>query len=84
VVSADLPSVRPFSEVVRIVHDVAGWEAAIADALAGQPAGSVHSRRAVARRNGWDERAVALEALLQKMALPSDAQAVTSPRQAVR
>jgi glycosyltransferase involved in cell wall biosynthesis len=61
VVSADLPSVRPFAEVVHVVRESGGWETAIAAALDGHGTGSVESRRAVARNNGWDARALALE-----------------------
>jgi glycosyltransferase involved in cell wall biosynthesis len=78
VVSADLPSVRPFASVVDIVHSGGAWHAAIANALGGRGTGTVESRRATARGNGWEARGMALERRLQQMAGGSDAAAIGS------
>lgn len=68
VVSADLPSVRPFAGVLSIAHGVDEWEAALAAALAdggGQAAAA--ERIAVADANSWDSRAQALAGWLQQL-----------------
>ena len=78
VVSADLPSVRPFANVVDIVHAGDAWHAAIAEALGGRGVGSVESRRATARGNGWEARASALDRRLQQMVGASDPAAIGS------
>ena len=68
VVSADIPSVRPFSEVVRIAHGTDDWHAAIRDALGGRGQSDLASRRQVARLNGWDERVATLTGWLAGLA----------------
>ena len=67
VVSADLPSVRRFGHVVNIVGDAAAWERGISAALTGGATGTLEMRRAVARANGWDTRAAALEPRLREL-----------------
>jgi hypothetical protein len=67
VVSADLPSVRPFGRVVQIASGVAEWQAALASALEGGGAGSIEERQALARANTWDRRVCELERWLIEM-----------------
>ncbi len=50
IVSADLPTVRPYSDVVRIAEGADDWQAAIADALANGGQGRPDQRRAAAAR----------------------------------
>lgn len=64
VVSTDLPTVRLFSEVVRIADGVEDWHAAIDEALKGQGRGTPERRKAVAAENGWDRRVLDLDAWL--------------------
>ncbi|MBA4175627.1 MAG: hypothetical protein C0505_03570 [Leptothrix sp. (in: Bacteria)] len=64
VVSADVPSVRPFSHVVRIADGVNDWHAAIEDALLRGGQGSPQERIAVAAENSWAKRVETLEAWL--------------------
>lgn len=61
VVSADLASVRPFSEVVRIAFGVDDWQHAIEEALQGSGRGTPEQRKAVAASNSWDHRAGVLK-----------------------
>jgi glycosyltransferase involved in cell wall biosynthesis len=56
VVSADVASVRPFSDVVAIAHDTGQWESAIEMALSGGGCGTTASRRAIAAANSWAAR----------------------------
>ncbi|HKQ25283.1 MAG TPA: glycosyltransferase [Burkholderiales bacterium] len=67
VVSADLPSVRPFGEVVRIATDADDWEAAIEQALLKGGRGTPEQRRAVAENNSWDKRVQTLDLWLNEM-----------------
>ena len=62
-ISADIPSVRPFDSVVRIAHGVDDWQGAIQDALAGNAQGTKAQRREVAALNGWDGRVANTEQL---------------------
>jgi glycosyltransferase involved in cell wall biosynthesis len=64
VVSADIPSVRPFDAVVRIADDVDDWHDAVRKALGGRGQGTIDSRRAVAAQNSWDGRVATLSAWL--------------------
>jgi glycosyltransferase involved in cell wall biosynthesis len=64
VVSADVPSVRPFSHVVAIAHDAEEWENAIETALKSDEPGSTASRRAIAAANSWTARVRDLESEL--------------------
>jgi glycosyltransferase involved in cell wall biosynthesis len=61
VIGANLPSLRPFGDVVEIVDGNADWESAIAAALDGRGVGTRHARRAAARENTWDARVSQLE-----------------------
>jgi hypothetical protein len=61
VVSADVASVRPFSDVVAIAHDTGQWESAIEMALSGGGCGTTASRRAIAAANSWAARVSELE-----------------------
>ena len=56
VVSADLPTVRPFSHVVQIAKGADGWAQAIQDALTEGGCGSSQGRMLVAAENSWDKR----------------------------
>lgn len=67
VVSADVPSVRPFSGVVRIAKGIDDWQLAITDALENGGTGSRDERRAVAAENSWDHRSDLLEEWLTKL-----------------
>jgi len=64
VVSADIPSVREFSSVVRIASDDASWLASIEDALERGGTGTEHERQAVAAANTWDSRVARLDSWL--------------------
>lgn len=65
VVASDLVVLRDFIDVLRIANGVDDWHAAIVDALDNGGVGDVESRRAVARRNSWDQRVTDLDAMLQ-------------------
>lgn len=68
VVSADIPSVRPYVDVVTIAKTAADWEHELTAILEhGAGAGSRESRQAVARRNTWDHRVAHLDELLGKL-----------------
>lgn len=67
VVSADVPSVRPFANVVRIAHDTEGWLAAIEDALDRGGVGTSEQRRLIASENSWDIRVAKLESWLTEL-----------------
>jgi len=67
VISADIPSVRPFAEVVRIAHGTDDWQQAITEALAGSGQGTPTSRRETAARNGWDSRVATLRGWLAEL-----------------
>ena len=65
VVSSDIPSVRPYGDVVAIASSAEAWDSAICAMLQGGPdAGNKAARRAVARRNTWDHRVEQIEGLL--------------------
>lgn len=74
VVSSDLPSVRPFKDVVRITEGLHGWAASIDDALNGRGMGTAESRMSVAAQNGWDARVDMLETWLNELVSTSDEQ----------
>jgi glycosyltransferase involved in cell wall biosynthesis len=61
VVSADVPAVRRFADIIDIVEGPGGWEAAIDRAIRQGGQGTVQERRAVALRNSWDSRVDDLE-----------------------
>lgn len=69
VVSADVPSVRPFSNVVRIAEGIDDWQRAITEALEDGGHGTRDERRAVAAENSWDRRAAMLDAWLAKLTI---------------
>ena len=64
VVSADLPSVRPFADVVRMAKADDAWDSLIAAGLRDTGADGVRARRQVARQNDWDARVEILENVL--------------------
>ena len=66
VVSADVPSVRPFAHVVAIARDPWQWERAIEVALTKGEPGSLTARRQVAAENSWTARVRQLEAELSR------------------
>ena len=68
VVSADLPSVRPFAHVVAIARDLQQWDRAIEVALTRGEPGSLAARRQVAAANSWNARVRQLEAELSALA----------------
>lgn len=61
IVSADVPSVREFSNVVRIASGIDDWDLAIDEALATGGPGDAAQRRRVASENTWDARVARLE-----------------------
>jgi glycosyltransferase involved in cell wall biosynthesis len=67
VVSAALPAVQEFDEVVRIVHSASQWHAAIEAALQDRGAAAVARRREIARANSWDDRVVQLDRCLASL-----------------
>ena len=67
VVSSEIPSVLPFSDQVAIARSSEQWETCINSALQGQGAGDFKSRRAVAKQNSWDARALRLNDCLSAM-----------------
>jgi glycosyltransferase involved in cell wall biosynthesis len=71
VIGADLPSLRPFADVVKIIDRTADWEPAIAAALEGRGAGTRDTRRAVARENSWEARVAELERRLNQLVATS-------------
>jgi glycosyltransferase involved in cell wall biosynthesis len=68
VVSADLPSVRPFASVVRIAKADDAWESTVAAALLDTGVDGVRARRLVAHQNDWDARVQLLEDVLAGLA----------------
>jgi glycosyltransferase involved in cell wall biosynthesis len=69
VVSANVPSVRPFSKVVRIADGIDDWQLAIAEALEGSGPGTRDERKAVAAENSWDHRSNMLNEWLTNLAV---------------
>ena len=67
VVSADVPSVRPFADVVAIAQDPEQWERAIEVALVSGAPGTLATRRKVAAANSWSARVRQLEAELSQL-----------------
>lgn len=68
VVSADVPSVRPFCDVVQIARGADEWEAAIEDALVRGGKGMPDQRRSIAAQNSWDSRVGLLKTWLTGLA----------------
>ena len=64
IVSADVPSVRPFADVVAIARGADQVERALESALSSGEPGSPTSRRQVAEANSWSVRVHQLEAEL--------------------
>jgi len=60
--SADIPAVREFTDVVGVCRTDAEWIAAVDAAVAGCDTGSPLARIAVARANTWDSRVDRIEA----------------------
>lgn len=82
VVSADIPSVRPFADVVQIVDGVDAWEAALDDALRSGGRGTRAARQAVADANSWDHRVGLLSGWMRDMeSAPRHDGAAAAPRQ---
>jgi glycosyltransferase involved in cell wall biosynthesis len=74
IVSADVPSVRPFAHVVAIARDPRQWERAIEIALTTGEPGSLTARRQVAALNSWTARVRQLEAELSGLTSGATAQ----------
>jgi len=68
IVSADVPAVREFPEVVFVASSADQWEAAIESALAGRGPGTRELRQQTARANTWDCRVNQLERLIAGIA----------------
>lgn len=60
VVSADVPSVRPFAGVVHVAAGADDWQHAIQKALDDGGQGTPEQRKGVAAENSWDRRADSL------------------------
>ena len=69
VVSADLPTVRPFSHVIEIATSHEEWEEKLTNALLGRVSSTVEARREVARQNSWDVRVADLNRYLRELVL---------------
>jgi glycosyltransferase involved in cell wall biosynthesis len=65
VVSADLLTVRPFQDVLRIAVTPEDWESALTESLGGRDLGTVAKRRARAQENTWGARVSRLDQLLR-------------------
>jgi glycosyltransferase involved in cell wall biosynthesis len=70
IVSADLPSIRAFEEVVRIASGVDDWEQSIEQALLHGGRGTLERRRQIAAENSWDVRVATLRAWISEMVAP--------------
>lgn len=71
VVTADIPSVRPYSHVVTIARTEAEWDAALTAIVdRGDVRETLAARQAVARENTWDHRVAQLDALLAERLSP--------------
>ncbi|HEY7640880.1 MAG TPA: glycosyltransferase [Steroidobacteraceae bacterium] len=68
VVSAPVPAVQEFAEVVRLAQTPAQWHDAIDAALQDRDAGASARRREVARANSWNDRVAQLDRHLRSMA----------------
>lgn len=68
VVSAAVPAVQEFGEVVRIAQTPAQWHDAIDAALQDRGAAAVARRREVGAANSWDDRVTQLDRHLGSMA----------------
>jgi glycosyltransferase involved in cell wall biosynthesis len=68
VVSAAVPAVQEFGEVVRIAQTPAQWQDAIDAALQDRGAAAVARRREVGAANSWDDRVMQLDRHLGAMA----------------
>lgn len=69
IVSADIPSVREFTSVVKVVReDQAAWLSAIEHAIVTRETPTdIRARRAVARTNSWDNRVAVLDDALRDL-----------------
>ncbi len=68
VVSADLGSVREYSDVIAIAHTTDEWDQYISEALDGNGRGDVAERQRVASENSWDDRVATLKGWLDELA----------------
>jgi glycosyltransferase involved in cell wall biosynthesis len=68
VVSAAVPAVQEFSDVVRIAQTPAHWHDAIDSSLQDRGAAAVARRREVGAANSWDDRVAQLDRHLGSMA----------------
>ena len=71
--SADVPAVREFADVVGICRTDSEWISAVDAAVAGCDTGSALARIAVARANTWDSRVDRIEASLHDIAVAARA-----------
>jgi glycosyltransferase involved in cell wall biosynthesis len=67
IVSSDVPSVRPFRDVIQIASGHESWRAALEQALATGGPGTSGRRQAIAAQNSWDSRAALLSDWLNAM-----------------
>ncbi|MEO8306256.1 MAG: hypothetical protein ABI724_19255 [Betaproteobacteria bacterium] len=66
--SSDVPSIRPFADVVALCRSDSEWLRAVDAAVAGHDEGSAAARIAVAHANSWDRRVDQIEAALEELA----------------
>ncbi len=66
VVSADVPAVRPYADLLRIARSTDEWHLAIREALDGRSPGSAAQRRQLAGQNSWDHRVTTLSGWIQQ------------------
>jgi len=69
VVAANLPSVGPLSDVVRVAEGVDDWQVSIEEALLAGGRGTPDQRRGIAAENSWDTRAAVLRQWLADLSL---------------
>ncbi len=81
IVSTDLPSVRPFADVIRIATGPEDWERSLSEVFAGEPVGTAETRRERARQNSWNARADQLHALLRAVLTSAEPEAAPGHRE---
>ena len=65
--SSDVPSVRPFVDVVTLCRSDAEWLEAVDAAVSDRDVGSSHARIAVGRANSWERRVDQIEVTLDEL-----------------
>ena len=70
IVTANLPAIRPFHNVLAISCNQESWEQELTRTLSGSNPGNPEKRRAVARENSWDARVATLKDWLEEISVP--------------